>query len=56
MSTRQAAAYLGYALQTLYNKVDEKGGPPVHRIGRTLKFRRSELDAWVAGRKQEKVA
>lgn len=54
MSTRQAAAYLGYALQTIYNKVED--GMPVHRIGRTLKFRKSELDEWVRDQSSEAAA
>lgn len=48
MTTEEAAAYLGYAVQTVYNKVGEAGNPlPCVRLGRSLRFRRSELDQWV---------
>jgi excisionase family DNA binding protein len=46
-STRQAAEYLGYAVQTIYNKVDLNEIPFVRVGGRTLKFRKSELDRWI---------
>jgi len=42
----EAAKHLGFAVGTLYNKVaaDEV---PYRRVGRSLRFRRSELDAWI---------
>lgn len=46
VTAEEAAKHLGYALGTLYNKVTA-GEIPHRRIGRTLRFRLSELDAWV---------
>ena len=47
MTTEEVAAYLGYAVQTIYNKVRAKE-LPVRRIGgRSLRFRVSEIDRWV---------
>lgn len=42
----EAAAYLKVALQTVYDWVyDDK--IPVERAGRSLRFRKSDLDAWL---------
>lgn len=47
ITAEEAADHLGYAIGTLYNKVADGSGPPHRRLGRNLRFRRSELDAWV---------
>lgn len=46
ITAREAAEMLGYALQTVYNK-SSSGELPSYRIGRTLRFRRSELEELV---------
>lgn len=46
MTVEEAAAYLGYAVGTLYNKV-QAGEIPHKKLGRAVRFRRSELDTWV---------
>lgn len=46
LTAQEAATYLGYAIGTLYNKCTD-GEIPHRRLGRSLRFRRSELDAWV---------
>lgn len=57
MTAREAAAYLGYKLQTLYNKVAAGEIKPSARISkRVLRFRKSDLDAWVAAQAEEAAA
>lgn len=46
MTASEAATYLGYAIGTLYNKCTA-GEVPHLKFGRSLRFRRSDLDAWV---------
>lgn len=46
MTVEEAAAYLGWAVGTLYNKV-QAAEVPHKKLGRSVRFRRSELDAWV---------
>ena len=46
LTAAEAARHLGYAIGTLYNKCSAREIP--HRkVGRALRFKRSELDAWV---------
>lgn len=46
MTAEEVATYLGYALGTVYNKV-QAGEIPHKRLGRAIRFRRSEIDAWI---------
>jgi excisionase family DNA binding protein len=45
----EAAAHLGVKRSWLYNRQDL--GIPKYRVGRTLRFRVSELDAWMESRR-----
>lgn len=45
----EAAELLGVHPDTV-GKMARKHGLPVHRVGRKLRFRRSELEAWVESR------
>lgn len=47
ITAEDAAAHLGYAVGTLYNKIAAGEAIPHRKLGRHLRFRRSELDAWV---------
>ena len=47
LDARQAAAYLRLAPDTLYRWV-QRGKLPVVRIGRTVRFRRSSLERFIA--------
>lgn len=49
MGVEEVAAHLGIAKETVYRWVEARG-LPAHRVGRLLRFRLSEVDAWVAGR------
>lgn len=43
------AAQLGVSVQTLYDLRSQGRGPRGFRVGRELRFRVSEVDAWLAG-------
>ncbi len=42
----EVAAYLRVAKESVYRWVEAKG-LPAHRVGRLLRFKLSEVDAWV---------
>jgi excisionase family DNA binding protein len=46
LNARQAARFTGYTRRTIWAKA-QAGEIPVHRIGRILRFRASELEAWM---------
>ena len=45
---REAADYLHSSESTLAKKRLNGDGPPFVRIGRAIRYRRSDLDAWMA--------
>jgi excisionase family DNA binding protein len=45
---REAAEYLRSSESTLAKKRLNGDGPPFVRIGRAIRYRRSDLDAWMA--------
>jgi excisionase family DNA binding protein len=40
--------------RTIYNWRLRGEGPPAYRVGRHLRFRRSEVDAWLDSRRDDK--
>jgi excisionase family DNA binding protein len=46
MSTKQASAYLGVNLRTLYRFIDE-GGLPAFKFGRVIRLRQRDVEAFV---------
>lgn len=46
MSTKEACAYLGIGLRTLYRRID-RGEIPACKIGRTIRIMRGDLDYYV---------
>ncbi len=46
-SLRKTAEYLGVPAQTLYSWRSRGKGPKGYRVGRHIKFRRAEVDAWL---------
>jgi excisionase family DNA binding protein len=46
LSVRDAAIYLGVEADTVYRWIRERG-LPAHRIGKLLKMKVVEIDAWV---------
>ena len=51
ISIDDAAAYLGLKTVTLRNWIKKKPDIPAHRVGKLWKFKRSELDEWIASGK-----
>lgn len=47
MSVDEAADYLGYVKETLYNKASRNEVPHV-KVGKFLRFDPDELDEWIA--------
>jgi len=47
------ASYLQVPVQTLYDLRTQGRGPRGFRVGRCLHFRKSEIDAWLAGLEHE---
>ncbi len=47
-SLRELAAELHVARQALYDLRSQGRGPRGFRVGRELRFRRSEIEAWLA--------
>lgn len=49
LTTKQAAAYLGVSLPTLFRLLRADQLPHL-RLGRAIRFRREDLDAFIAAR------
>lgn len=48
LTLSQLAAHLSVNVQTLYDLRSKGRGPRGFRVGRELRFRRAEVDAWLA--------
>lgn len=48
LSLSELAARLGVTVQTIYDLRSQGRGPRGFRVGRELRFRISEIDAWLA--------
>lgn len=48
LSLSELAARLGVSAQTIYDLRSQGRGPRGFRVGRELRFRASEIDAWLA--------
>ena len=46
LSMKEISEYLGARRETIYRCIETKGMPG-HRIGRSWKFKKDEVDAWV---------
>jgi excisionase family DNA binding protein len=55
VGVEEVATHLGVARDTVYRWVESRG-LPARRVGRLLRFRLSEVDAWVAGKRTDRVA
>ena len=47
------AEYLGISVQTVYKQRATGTGPPGHPVGRYVRFKRSDVDAWLEKRKDD---
>jgi excisionase family DNA binding protein len=52
LTAEEAALHLRIAVGTLYNKLAAGEKIPHRKLGRSLRFRRSELDAWIEAQNQ----
>ncbi len=50
MTTQDVAERLGIAGRTLRRLMDAGEGPPVIRVGRQLRYRPADVDAWLKSR------
>lgn len=50
MRRKAAAARLGLRPQTLAAWASRGEGPPFVKVGRSVRYRKSDLDAWLASR------
>ncbi|CAN5350111.1 hypothetical protein BH10PSE12_BH10PSE12_18940 [soil metagenome] len=50
LDTEAAAARIGFAPHTLENKRVYGGGPPYLKVGRLVRYRVSDIDAWLASK------
>jgi excisionase family DNA binding protein len=51
LSPEELAEELGIPVGTIYQWRYRNVGPPVHKIGRHLRFRRSDVEAWLEQQK-----
>jgi excisionase family DNA binding protein len=47
MTVDALAEYLGLPIATIYKQRSEGTGPPGFRLGKYVRWRRSEVDAWL---------
>lgn len=47
-SIEEVSEYLGVPVTTLYSWRSQRKGPPAARVGRHLRYRWDDVDAWLA--------
>jgi len=47
MTVEDLAEYLGLPIGTIYKQRSEGTGPPGYRVGKFVRWKRSEVDAWL---------
>lgn len=51
LTAEMLCAVTGFKLQTIYNRLCTGGDlPPVTRLGRSLRWREADVDAWINGK------
>lgn len=55
LTLEEVAAYLKAGKRTVY-RLAQKGEIPAFKLGGTWRFRRSELDSWIAERINKKIS
>ncbi|WP_433344185.1 helix-turn-helix transcriptional regulator [Micromonospora sp. CA-111912] len=53
MNARDLAAYLGLRVQTVYNWKVRGIGPARTMVGRSVRFKESDVQHWLAGQKRK---
>ena len=54
MNIKENSEYLGIKVNTLYSMVEQKSIPH-YRIGRQIRFKKSDIDQWMEGQREEVV-
>ena len=54
MTIDEVAAYIQLPKNTLYKLRSQGNGPRAARLGRHLRYRRSDVDAWITARLDER--
>lgn len=49
LTAEEVAKYLGFSVRTIYDKVQREEIPHVRIGSRTVRFRREQIDEWLAG-------
>lgn len=47
LTTRQLSAYLNISVATIYDWRQRNCGPPGFRVGKHLRYRKSDVDRWI---------
>jgi excisionase family DNA binding protein len=55
-TTKQAAKYLSVSYQLLEGLRTNGGGPEFSKVRQLVRYRREDLDAWMAGRKRRNTS
>ncbi len=50
LTVKELADYLGVPVATLYQWRYRREGPPGFRVGRYLRYRRSDIERWIEDR------
>jgi excisionase family DNA binding protein len=53
LTPQALAAYLDVPVKTLYAWRYRREGPPSFRVGRHLRYRRSDVEEWISGRLED---
>ena len=56
LSAEELADFLGVPLATVYAWNHHRQGPRAHKVGRYLRYRWTEVEAWLADRAIDRVA
>jgi excisionase family DNA binding protein len=56
INVREVAEYIGMAVGSVYHLVSEGRIPCIHLSARCLRFRRSDIDAWINAKANDPAA
>ena len=56
ISPKQLASELDVPISTTYRWNTEGTGPTIYRIGKHVRYRRDDVDAWLAGKADQQAA
>lgn len=51
LNTERTAEHIGVSPKTIRRWRYEGTGPPAHKVGAAVRYRRSDIDAWLAARR-----